>query len=516
MKKQSFDFKETGFFGTLFNDFISQKESLRPFYTSLESLDLESFNIDLDKRDALVATLQEQSKGIQLSSKSIYNLNLLKEKNTLTVTTGHQLNLMGGPLFFTYKILSTIKACEEYAKEFTKYNFVPVYWMATEDHDFEEINHFFLFGKKYSWTKDVENKAVGDLGLEDLQLFLTEITDIPDNIKKCYLESKTLKEAHLKLVNELFGAYGILILDANTRDLKKSFIDFAIKEINNQVVYNQVNISNTLLTNLRYKTQVSPRECNLFYQKEGTRYRIEVKEEQVHLIGAEEIFSKTDFIALINNNPSLISQNVLTRPLYQQQILPNIAYVGGPGEIAYWLQLKGLFESQSFAFPILIPRFFALYLPEYVQVKMDKAGLQIEQLFQAFETIKQEILLNDTEGVALLKTIDAQFENYKNGVLDSLKNQLNLSLQSFAEGSMTRIEKEHQNISKRVKKEIEARNSIKIDRIKNIFDTLFPEGELQERHESLFTFAINEPNFVEEVYNLLNPFEYKFQVLSHE
>ena len=160
MKKESFEFKDTGFFGNLFLDFIEQKSQLAPFYNTVETVDLASFNISNDKRDTLVQVISEQAKVCSLSSKSTYNLNLLKEENTLTVTTGHQLNLMGGPLFFAYKILATIRACEEYAKQFPHYNFVPIYWAATEDHDFEEINHFYLFGKKHTWEKNTENQGV--------------------------------------------------------------------------------------------------------------------------------------------------------------------------------------------------------------------------------------------------------------------------------------------------------------------------------------------------------------------
>jgi bacillithiol synthase len=516
MKKEQLDFANTGYFGNLFLDFIGEKNELKPFYNSVGNIDLEQYKIDLAKRDTLVKVIEDQAKIINLSSKSNFNLNLLKEENTLTLTTGHQLNLMGGPLFFIYKILSTIRACEEYAKQFPAFNFVPIYWMASEDHDFAEINHFYLFGKKYEWQKTCENQCVGELDLSGLKEILETCTEISAEIKDCYLSSKTLKEAHYKLVNHLFGNYGLLILDANDSRLKQGFLEFTNKEINTQVTYNQVISTNEKLTKLNYKPQVTPRECNLFYQENGKRYRVEVAGERVNLVGANQSFSKMEFLTKIEQNPALISQNVLTRTIYQQQILPNIAYIGGPGELAYWLQLKSLFDSQNMAFPLLIPRFSALYLPKFLLEKMQKASFETSQLFTPFEQLKNEILSSDTEGTLLSQSIDNQFNTYKNGLLDSLKNQPNLSLISFTESALTRMEKEHENISKRIKKEIEARNSIKIERSKSILDSVFPNGELQERTESVFTFAINKPDFIEKVYHAINPFEYQFTILSDD
>jgi uncharacterized protein YllA (UPF0747 family) len=151
MHKTSIDFAQTGYFGKLFLDLIANKNELQKFQNNTQEFDIENFNIDFDKRKALFEVIEEQNQRLNLSSKTKFNVNLLKEEKTFTVCTGHQLNLLGGPLFFAYKILSTIKAAEEFAQKHPNYNFVPIYWMASEDHDFAEINHFYLFGKKYEW-----------------------------------------------------------------------------------------------------------------------------------------------------------------------------------------------------------------------------------------------------------------------------------------------------------------------------------------------------------------------------
>lgn len=515
LHKESFDFKDTGFFGKLFLDYIDQKTDLKPFFNTLEDFDFEKANISDQQRNTLVEVIKKQSEGL-LSPQSTYKLNLLLDTNTYTLTTGHQLNLMGGPLFFTYKILATIRACEELAKTYPNKNFVPIYWMATEDHDFAEINHFYLFGKKHTWEKEVENQSVGYLNLDGIKALLDTITDLPQNIKDAYLSSTTLAEAHRKLVYTLFGAYGIVVLDADNLELKKTLLPIAAQELEQEIVIETVTDTNSKLEALAYKAQVNPRNCNLFYLDQGKRYRIDVQNNEVTLVGSDVKMSKSALLEKFKLNPSLISPNVLLRPVYQELILPNVAYLGGPGELAYWLQLKPLFDRLHVSFPILTPRFFALYLPEFLVKKMQKADFKTSDFFRSFDAQKQEIIESDTAGTELLAALDLEFDQYKKGVLDSLENQINESLKGFAEASLTRIEKEHQNITKRVKKELEARNSIKIDRVKSILDTVFAEGELQERRESAFTYSINNPSFIKQLYNSINPFDQRFQVLSHD
>lgn len=517
MQNSSYSFKETNLFSKLFCDFIEKSDSLKDFVPlEVDSLDLSSFSISDDKRDLLVKVIEEQADLLKLSSKSVYNLSTLKENNTYTVTTGHQLNIAGGPLFFTYKILSTIRACEELAKVYPEANFVPVYWSATEDHDYEEINHFFLFGKKLEWEKEFKNIPVGDLPLDEIKEFVSSWGDVSEEIKNCYLASSTLKEAHTKLVYHLFGEYGLLVLDANDARLKEQFVSTAVKEIQEQFVYNRVSETNAALEASGAKVQVSPRACNLFYLEDGKRFRVDVDGDEVSLVGSDKLFSTTDFIKEIEKKPEAVSPNVLLRPVYQQLILPNVAYIGGPGEIAYWLQLKSMFAEAGVSYPSLVPRFFALYLPSYLQKKIDKAGLSISDLFKSTEDLKARVLENDTEGEELIQFMDSQFENYKTQVLTQLKNQINQSLVSYTEATFARMQKDHSNISKKVKKEIQARNSVAIGRLESVINSLFVNGVPQERRESVFTFLINDPEFIAKLFATINPFDFRYHVLSDD
>jgi bacillithiol synthase len=331
----SIPYQDTSYFSKLFLDFIQQKPSLSPFFTKEEEVELVNYNLSDQQRDVLVSVLEKQTAAAQLSDLSRYNLQLLKEANTYTVCTGHQLNLLGGPLFFTYKILATIKHCHRLTATYKNANFVPIYWMATEDHDFEEINHFYVFGKKYLWSQNEISKPVGSLSLEGVVEVLDQVTDLPEAVKLCYSTSKTLAEAHQKLVYHLFSEYGILVVDANHPDFKRALLPLLTKELDNQLVYHNVIQQNQRLALNGYKPQVNPRSCNWFLLEGGYRYRVDVLGDDVQLIGAEnQTISKEEFVERVNKNPEKLSPNVLLRPLYQQLILPNVAYVGGPGEIA--------------------------------------------------------------------------------------------------------------------------------------------------------------------------------------
>lgn len=502
-------------FSDLFCDFIDRKESLAHLISpEVAQLKLTDYAVSDQVRETLRAVIAESN--VDFSDQSKFNLNLLKEQNTYTVTTGHQLNILGGPLFFTYKILAVIRACQELRTQYPEAHFVPVYWAATEDHDYQEINHFYLFGNKHQWPKDVSETPVGDISLEGFEGFAAEWGEVPQEVKQCYTTSKTLKEAHQKLVYHLFGKYGLLVLDANHPDLKQFLVNTALQEIQNQTVSKSVSEANLQLEKLGYKTQVNPRDCNLFHLMDGKRYRVDVHQDKVELVGSGQSFDRLEYMQLLEDHPEVISPNVLTRPLYQQLILPNVAYIGGPGELAYWLQLRTMFENFGVSYPALIPRFFGIYLPSFMTKKMAKADFAESDLFKKLETIRQEVLASDTQGTLLLESIETEFEHYKTSVLERLGDQLNQSLQSYAASAFTRMSKENQNIQKRVKKELEARNSVKIDRAAAILDYVFAGDSFQERRESVFTFLINQPHFIDEVYAAIQPFDYRFNVLSND
>ncbi len=279
MPTECIPYKETNYFTELILDYLDEKEELKTFYNRFP--DLENFKAQIEEkssfpiknREILVKALKEQYSGLEISEATQRNIDALAEEKTFTVVTGHQLNLFTGPLYFLYKIVSTINLTRKLKEKYPENNFVPVYWMATEDHDFEEINFFNLNGKKFQWAnapENAENDAVGNLstdGLEDVfKLFSAEIGGgkdadyLKELFKKAYLQHDNLADATLYLANELFKEEGLVILDAQQKELKKLFIPYAENELLEQISHKTTTQTAEKLNDLGYNVQVNPRE----------------------------------------------------------------------------------------------------------------------------------------------------------------------------------------------------------------------------------------------------------------
>jgi len=200
----------------------------------------KSLSVQAESRTTLVNSLNKQYQGILVSKATQKNIDSLSQENTFTITTGHQLNLFTGPLYFLYKIFSVINLAEKLNKKHLKHHFVPVYWMATEDHDFDEINYFNYKGKKVQWSRDASG-GVGELDTKGLDEVFESYSNqlghgknaefLRDLFKKAYLEHDNLAEATQYLANALFKDYGLVIIDANSRDLKRLLIPYIEKEL---------------------------------------------------------------------------------------------------------------------------------------------------------------------------------------------------------------------------------------------------------------------------------------------
>src|SRR5690606_7833848 len=355
MPSDCITFQNSGYFSEIVIDYLTQSEKIKPFYRHFPTLGNfklqveEKQNFSSENRKILTQALLQQYEGLVISEATQKNIDLLNEKQTFTITTGHQLSLFTGHLYFVYKIISVIKLCGQLKKEYPESDLVPVYWMATEDHDFEEINHFLFHEKKIVWNKSLSG-AVGEFdtqGLEEVFKVLSIELGISANaqylknlFEKAYLKHQNLADATRFLVNELFSDYGLVIIDGNDKNLKKVFAPFIKEELFNQTSFNKVSET---LNNFPYPAQVNPREINLFYLDKNLRERI-IKENDTYLINNTNLkFSETELLDILQSHPEKFSPNVIMRPLYQEVILPNLCYVGGGGELAYWLELKAFF-----------------------------------------------------------------------------------------------------------------------------------------------------------------------------
>ena len=375
---------KTGYFSKTMCDYLAQKDTITDFYKNFPSIDGFKKQIELKRlsfqerhlersretRTTLVNSLKNQYRNTKISGKTSQNIQSLLQENTFTITTGHQLNLFTGPLYFLYKIISTINLTEQLKQEFPKENFVPIYWMASEDHDFEEIHYFNFKEKKVTWNRN-DFGAVGRLFTQNLEFVFDEFSKLlgdSTNAKKlkklfsdAYLEHKNLTDATRFLANELFGEYGLVILDGDDADLKRQFLPYVKDELFKNTSFNEVSKTIEELKK-HYKIQVNPREINLFYLTDELRERIIFKDGIFKINNTDIDFTLEELEYELKLHPERFSPNVIMRPLYQEVILPNICYIGGGGELAYWLELKQYFEKVEVPFPILLLRNSALLI----------------------------------------------------------------------------------------------------------------------------------------------------------
>jgi bacillithiol biosynthesis cysteine-adding enzyme BshC len=504
MPNTQIPFQSTGYFSKLICDYIDKKDSVKHLYENFPEIDgfenqikLKEQQFSQDSRNVVSKSLLQQYAKTSTTETTLENIQTLKNTNTFTVVTGHQLNIFTGPLYFLYKIVSTLNLAKELKEKFPKNNFVPVYWMATEDHDFEEINHFFVGDKKISW--DVESAGpVGRKLTSGLETVFKEFSkEIGDNLnanyikklfRKAYIGHNTLTAATRFLVNELFGAYGLVIVDGDDPELKKEFSPFVEKELLEQYAHKSISKENSFLKE-NYKVQVNPREINLFYIKQDLRERI-VFEEGLYKVNNTPIqFTQDEVLEELKNFPENFSPNVIMRPLYQEVVLPNLCYIGGGGEIAYWLQLKNLFKESSIEFPILLLRNSVLLASKKQGSKLKKLNLSYQELF-----LKQQVLFDKKIKECSELPLDFEFQKKKlQELFDELKPliaQTDVSFNGALEAQEKKQIKGLLHLEKRLLKAEKKKHADIVDRIRMLQNELFPRKGLQERNVNFAEFYV--------------------------
>jgi bacillithiol biosynthesis cysteine-adding enzyme BshC len=507
-------------------DYITNSDKVKLFFqehiykTNFQSY-FNTTSFDGIDRPTLVNALNRQSLLVKNSSElSKQNISLLESTFAYTVTTGHQLCLFTGPLYFIYKIVSTINLCKALKVEFPDKNFVPVYWMASEDHDFEEINHVNVFNKKVIWSSP-QNGPVGDFKTEGLVKVIAELKTIlgeNENAKalislfeEAYLKHGSLADATRYLVNELFGEYGIVILDGNDKALKGLFKEEFKADIFTNKSFGLVNQLISELTK-NYSAQVNPREINVFYKAEGIRERIErVADNEYKVLNTELSFSKTELENIIDSTPEMLSPNVVLRPLYQQKILPNIAYVGGPGELAYWLEFKELFKSYHINFPILIPRNFAMIIDKGTKQKIEKFDLSLQDIFSDGEVLVKQFIKTQHEDINL-SVIKTQFENIYASLSETV-GSIDKSLVASAEAEKQKTLNGINTIEQKINRAFKQKSETDVNQLWALKGKLFPNNIPQERYDNMSMYYVKfGKNFITEMITELtydlNSFEY--------
>ncbi|MFI5196695.1 MAG: bacillithiol biosynthesis cysteine-adding enzyme BshC [Chitinophagales bacterium] len=491
-------YAETGYFSHLVTDYLSSHPDIKPFYQyepdaqGIAQAINERTKFPVNRK-ALVAALTKQYADLPKHDKAEENIRLLLKENTFTVCTAHQPNLLTGYLYFIYKILHAIKLAEELSAQHPDKHFVPVYYMGSEDNDIEELGVFRFRGEKYVWDGSGQHGAVGRMDTAGLKPMLNDLfklfgppgkncDDLQDLLTKAYLEHKTIAAATHYLVNELFGRYGLVVLNPDEATLKASFAPVMEDELLNQHSFPIITKQIEKLGG-HYKIQAHPRIINLFYLNDQLRERIEKKGDKWVVVNTGIQWTQQEVIDELKQYPERFSPNVMLRGLYQETILPNVAFIGGGAEVAYWLQLKTLFEYYKVFFPSVHLRQSVLWINNTQSKLRKQLELSVPDIFKPeLQLVRDYISKHSTDQ---WQTQDETIAIEK--ILQGLKQKatsLDPTLRSAAEAALTKIRRQLSLLEKKMlraeKKKMQTQ-LLKISRLKNI---LFPANSLQERVEN--------------------------------
>jgi len=528
MKATYIDYKDTNSFSKTLLAYIDRNEELKPFYGNMphytgfgEQISLKS---TFQHREVLVNTLTDQYGDLlDLAPQVKANIELLRSENTFTITTGHQLNIFTGPLYFIFKIVSAIRLAQDLKNQFPDKDFVPVYWMASEDHDFEEINNTRVYGKKIVWdvpgisgtgTMDtssmvqVVRQYIGMLGLSDNSAVLASF------VEEAYLRNRNLADATRVLANALFKEYGLVIVDADNKALKTVFKPIIEEDILAEKSFQAISKTSTELEEKGFTTQVHARPCNFFYLTPEFRERIVKTEDGLYEVLHQNIFFTEDQIKKeINDFPERFSPNVVMRPLYQEVILPNLAYIGGGAEIVYWLQFKANFDQFGVPYPILIPRNSAMITDDSVASKIFRLDLTFKSIFKSTTALQNEYVRRHTTHRLTLR--DEWME--LNAIFGKIKlrtHKIDASLGPSADAVKARLKKAINSLEKKLLKADKRNHEDALIQIQRLKDKLFPNGGLQERSENFATLYVKYgDDLVKELVKHFKPLDFKFTIL---
>jgi len=493
-------YKETGYFSTIITDYLDQAPALQPFYkhpASLAGVEAaikarQGFKVN---RDVLVSELQNQYKGVSPTAAVQHNIQSLLKETTFTITTAHQPALFTGTLYFVYKILHAVRLAESLNKQFPANHFVPVYWMGSEDADLDELGKFYLSNEKIVWDTK-QTGAVGKMNTKGLDKLINriagELSVLPHGnelvklLNDSYLNAPDIQSATFNLLNSLFGEYGLVILIPDTPELKRQMSSVFEEDLFQQTPSEIVSKTNDELGK-HYKVQANPREINLFYLKDNVRTRIIRNGDLFTIHGTGHTFSESEIRNELANHPERFSPNVILRGLYQETILPNIVFVGGGGETAYWLELKGLFERYKVPFPVLVLRNSFLFVEKKWQEKISNMGFTIKDFFKSEQQLLTELVSRNKNGqLKLANEMEAAIQLYNK--VKSKAGDIDKSLQKHVEALQARALKPLEELEKKLLRAEKRKYEAEQRQIHAIKTALFPKDGLQERIDNFMPY----------------------------
>lgn len=519
-------YKQTNYFTKIVVDYVEKENFLKEFYNTTET-DLEKIikekQESYEQRKTLVQYFDEKYKTAHPNQTK--NIELLKSHNSFSITTAHQPNIFTGPLYFIYKILHVVKIANELNSKYKQYNFVPIYYMGSEDADIDELGNTFIQHKKVKWNTQ-QTGSVGRMFVD--KNFIELIKEIEGQIgvntygdelikifKESYILNQSIQECTFSLVNTLFGKYGLLVIVPDNALLKKSFENVVLKELQEQ--FSEKEVYKTVESlNKHYKIKQTGRALNLFYLIDDKRERI-TYENGIYEVEALNLkFNQQQIIEHLKIYPERFSYNVILRPVFQEFILPNIIFVGGGGEITYWLQLKNVFNKAKVNYPILLLRNSFLFYSKLQKEKLNKMGFNIAQIFSTKDELINNFVKNNSvkdlstkssqEKMKIIyEELQTQAKSIDKSLLEHIKKLAHLSQEKIInlEKKFLRAEKRNYQDQK--------------NQLDKIYNDLFFNNSLQERVENFsYLYSVLGNSLFEIVLDSSKSFDQKFGLICIE
>ena len=452
-------------------------------------------------REPVSAILKEQNEAYGCDRSTMDNITKLIDRKTCAVVTGQQVGLFSGPLYTIYKAITAIKLAE-YLSQNAGEPVVPIFWLASDDHDFAEINHVDLLNQANQVTRVSYDPPASSTRIPAADILLTQdiVTCIQafdaatqdsefkqsvlSHLSAAYRAGESIATAFACWLTRLFKPYGLIIIDASHPDLKKLGAKVFRTEIQDGSPSTVRALESSQdLQQSGYKAQVGVHAgiLNLFYG-ERERQSIHVQDGQYHIKGTPGAFTRQALLDLLESNPQRFSPNVLLRPLYQDALLPTVAYVGGPAEIAYFAQMKGIYDSFGMHMPVLYPRKTVTILEKKIDTVLTNYQLRVQDVWRTDdklinEAVQKNIPVAIDESIGLAAThLAGDFEAIKEQVM-----AFDASLEKTVDMSLGKMNQQLEFLRKKVLKTAKQRDAIITQQLSKAMHNLYPNNHLQER-----------------------------------
>ncbi len=486
-------------YSELFTTYLTDFDKLKSFYAynPLDAKDVFRRSRSLSgatHKDDYISALHEYHQELGIAESQKEQRDKLALDDSLVVVTGQQLGVFGGPMFTIYKTITAILLARKYEKELGR-PVVPVFWLADEDHDFNEIAWTGITGRNDFYKIQLEQEGNEIPVSEELiteqitsfknkvkeELFDTDFSEaLWEQLNRHYTKGNTHAQAFAGLINEWFSREGLLIAGSNFGSIKKLLSDEFRQSIDEaQGIFEAIETKSSELEQY-YHRQVMNGDTNLFYLT--SKGRIKIHRNGKDWTAGDTQWTKAELLDEITDSPDRFSPNVFMRPVIQDKLLPTLGYVAGPGELAYYGQMRSFYDEFDLEMPPIFPRFCGTLIESAITRIVEKLPFKFCEYGKRIEDLESEFI-EQTDTVDI-ERIFAEWKNKLNEAAeDPLKviNEIDPTLDGTVGKTVAGFSNDLDKLKGRVYRSIKKQEEIQINRIEKIKVNLFPDGGLQER-----------------------------------